>query len=247
MSRRNQGDAASQIKRHNCSPAPALPLALRINGRCGSGAAVVAAGGVGNTVNVGNLRPPGLPMRRLRSTGLGGRPTAICVHGITNGETNSKTAPQPNRLQQTSSFRWCVFHDGTGGRFANGCKETWRAGGRGLRRRLQSCCCWRGVVLRRVVCNFGVARAGVRCGALWCGGGVVGVVWWFACVCGLVVRCGAGLLPRLLLQVLCAASSGLAGSPGMTWSAVHGSLARAPCPHSQQTVAVARTCLARLR
>lgn len=52
-------------------------------------------------------------------------------------------------------------------------------------------------------------------------------------------------LPLLLLQDRCAAASGLAGSEGMRWSAVNGSLARGPCPHIQHEIAVSLTCLAR--
>lgn len=69
----------------------------------------------------------------------------------------------------------------------------------------------------------------------------------FAWIVGDCGRCGTGLLPLLLLQDLWAARRGDVGSAGMTWSAVHGSLARMPCPQSQQTTAVSRTCLARLR
>jgi hypothetical protein len=53
-----------------------------------------------------------------------------------------------------------------------------------------------------------------------------------------------GLLPLLLLQLLCAASSRLCGLAGCTWSAVHGSFALAPCPHSQQVTALSLTCFA---
>lgn len=53
----------------------------------------------------------------------------------------------------------------------------------------------------------------VACGAALCGvqgcGGCVGAVRGFACVVGACRMRGGGLFPRLLLQLLCAASSGL--------------------------------------
>ena len=48
----------------------------------------------------------------------------------------------------------------------------------------------------------------------------------------------SGLLPRRLLQDLCAGASGDSGSPGTRWSAVKGSPIIAPLPHRWQTVAV---------
>lgn len=49
------------------------------------------------------------------------------------------------------------------------------------------------------------------------------------------------LFPLRLLHDLCAGSNGDVLSAGRTWSAVQGSPVRAPCPHSQQIVAVALT------
>lgn len=51
-------------------------------------------------------------------------------------------------------------------------------------------------------------------------------------------------LPFLLLQDRCAAASGLVGSPGLMWSAVHGSSGFAPSPHRWQVAALALTCWA---
>ena len=80
-----------------------------------------------------------------------------------------------------------------------------------------------------------------------CLGGVLGL-----CVgCGvggcLKWACGYVLFPLALLQDLCAGASGLLGSAGITWSAVHWSSGLYPSPHNQQIVAVSRTCLAALR
>lgn len=47
--------------------------------------------------------------------------------------------------------------------------------------------------------------------------------------------------PRRLLQLRCAGLSSLVGSPGTTWSAVHGSLTRGPSPQIQQRSALALT------
>ena len=53
-----------------------------------------------------------------------------------------------------------------------------------------------------------------------------------------------GLLPLRELHDLWAASSGLLGSPAITWSAVHGSFGLGPFPHSQQMDALSRTSFA---
>jgi hypothetical protein len=95
--------------------------------------------------------------------------------------------------------------------------------------------------------GFGCSAAVLRCNARLVGRGCLYADWGFACAYG---RCGASggiLLPLLLLQDLWAGSSGLFGLAGSTWSAVQGSSTLAGKPHSQQTTAVSRTCLARLR
>jgi len=56
-----------------------------------------------------------------------------------------------------------------------------------------------------------------------------------------------GVLPRELLQLRCAGSSGLFMSAGSMWSAVHGSLGRAPSLHIQHCVALSLTIFAALR
>ena len=52
-------------------------------------------------------------------------------------------------------------------------------------------------------------------------------------------------LPRRELHDLCAGSKALFGSPGVKWSAVHGSFGCGPSRQIQQTDALSRTCFAR--
>lgn len=114
MSRRSQGDADSHTKRQSCPPAPGVPSGFFINGRCGSGTPLSTVG-IGTTVNVGSLRPPGLPILRFCSTGFGGLPIAI--------SSQDTTMPSRDHISQSDSFRRCARRDGTGGMLPSVCER----------------------------------------------------------------------------------------------------------------------------
>lgn len=63
-------------------------------------------------------------------------------------------------------------------------------------------------------------------------GGACVFVRWLAYAGGVI-----GLFPRAALHDLCAGANAEFGSVAFTWSACHGSLARAPSPHRWQVVA----------